>query len=285
MSYSIVETPAASPDIKGTATAIVLESRNKSKDKDGLPVTIDVYSGAATPIFEMYDDYRVKPLVKNIVTGNGMAGKKTLTITWQGSGSSGGEDETDAPPEWTIDPIEAVRALAAHPYFQTAYAPGSGEIVHDRLAEADYAISRGKPYVATGTYKTRIARYYGLRMAGVDGFPVYGISITKSFKTNSKGNIQDAFENAGISVNINDINPPEHIQDGLEALQRIASYGSDDPGSFVMAANNWEFVQRPPRVNGPEDGPWSVSIEWIGLDQYSAVIYPRGSWDPIGAEG
>ena len=282
MSYSVVTSPAAASDIKGTATAVILESRNPAFDGE-TEQTIDVYSGPAAPVLEMYADYKVKKGVADIKTGDGTAGKKTLTITWAMAPADIDPSADEEKPQWSVEPIEAVRALAAHPYFQLAYIGGTGELAVDRIAEADYAIGRGMPYVSKGAYKEWTKRYYGLKMAGVDGAPVYGLSITKSFKTTSAADLSDAFEKTGFVIAIGDIGLPAAEQNAAEKLQRIVSYGSSDPATFQMAATRWEFVQRPPRFSGPEGGPWQVSIEWIGLDQYSKVLYPGGSWDPEGA--
>jgi hypothetical protein len=282
MSYSVVISPAAAANIKGTATAVVLQSRNPSFDGETTK-TVDVYSGPSAAVLEMFDDYFPKKGVLDIKTDDGAAGKKTLTIIWNLPPSEIAAGADEEKPQWSVEPIEVVRGLAAHPYFQLAYAPGSGELALDRISEADYAMSRGMPYIAKGVYQDWTKRYYGLKMAGVDGFPVYGLSITKSFKTDSAADLSAAFENAGISVALGDIGMPAAESSAAEQLQRISGYTSSNPGSFQLAPTQWEFVQRPPRFSGPEGGPWQVSVEWIGLDQYSTVLYPGGTWDPEGA--
>lgn len=283
MSYTVIETPGdGDPVIAGSTTTIYLVSR-LPRLSDGTEQTDDVYEGPETPIREMYEDYKTYTSVADISMSKGQAGKYVLNVTW-GVGPLDITPGVTEQAEWDLQPVEVVVPLAAHPYFQVAYVAASAEIIEDRIAEVDHAIATGTPYTSSGDYKDWVKRYYGLRLAGVNGYHAHGVSLTKVFRTDDLADIHTYVENVGKVVDINiDIAPPVDIETLLEKFRRVTSYGSADPSSYVYTANEWEFVQKSPVVQGPEEGPWEVQLEWIGLDQWSAVLYPDGSWDPQGA--
>jgi len=285
MSYNLITTPAASPVFAGDSTNIVLES-SIPVYSDGQEKTVQVWVGNRAAILEMYQDYVEYSGVESIQPTQRQAGQVALTITW-GFSLSGGDPEDQAAPTWRVRRIRVTQPLAAHPYWQLEYLPGEGSVIEEHIAQADHALSLGIEYDAAqaGGYEAWVKRYYALRSAGTDSFVAYGFSLAKSFRTTSDADLINAVEHNNQVRSINDIDPPAGIKSMLQAIPKITSYDSSDPSTanYNEDGDEWEWLQIPPEVNGTENGPWSVEAEWIGLEKWSAVLYPGGSWDPPAA--
>lgn len=252
--------------------------------------TIDVWEGSTAAIREQYDEYQTNSLVSNIgVTQNGSM--STLRITWSVSFTEGeipeddpNADDTDGK-TWTWDFVEIPTPLAAHPYFQTSYIPASGEIIEDEIARCDSFIKRGRQYTASGAYADWVSRYYALRMAGVEEWIQYGVELRKNYTSDVLLDAQTAHEGVGQVFQIAAMGVPADVLETLNVLQKIDSYTTALPTSYVLTPALFEYVKRPPSCgySSVSSQPrFDIMETWIGVQEWSAVIYPGGSWDPQG---
>ena len=281
MSYTIVTDPVASPVIRGDSDKIYLTSRNARSDGERLQ-TVDVYVGPAALVMAAVEDFRANPLVASADTSSRQAGNKALTVIWNISPSQIDDPLAAEEPVWRVTPVQIIQPLAAHPYFQRAYKAEAGVVISDMIAIADNKISRGIEFVAASAYKEITSRYYGLRVAGVDGFPVHGVTVSKSFHTSSAAAITAAAAGQLMVTNQAGLNAPAFVVNAISKLPRIDSYNTDLPSSYIMQEAVFKYLKQPLQVSGPEGGPWQVTEEWLGLDDFSAVLYPGGAWDPQG---
>jgi hypothetical protein len=183
--------------------------------------------------------------------------------------------------EWSVEPFEIPADLATHPYFQLAYIPESGVMFEELIAQADTALANGEVVrISASAYAPYLRRYYALRQAGVEQYPRYGISLKKRGRTKAVQDIVDYMENVGFVRKIAQIGAPADTVAMLSAMRRINEYSDSNPANYATVTQLWEFVQRVPRITGADRGPWDYEYEWWGLDQWSAVLYPGGSWDP-----
>jgi len=274
--------PAAHTDDENT---MYLKSREPSLS-GGSRRTDEVWNGATVAARAMFEEYRTKPLIKDMRLSQ--SGEKSeLLVSW---GVDFAEGETPDRPEeesseWSWSPIEIPTPLAAHPYFQVAYADGSGEFIENEIARCEAAIKRGRQYTASGDYSEWMKRYYGLRMAGVEEWHQFGIELVRTRTVDEVGVVKDAHATAGKAYSINDIDPPADVKAAIQGLEKIESYDGSDPGEPNFDAARFQFVKRPPQckysiVDG--DGRFDITETWLGLAVWSAVLYPNGSWDPMG---
>jgi len=287
--------PGADPVSVNVGTTVRLESRLPSLSS-GEESTNEVWSGARDPIMAMYGDYAIKTGVGSLTVGERGAGMLELRVTWNFSitSFSDADDEPvvdeDDKPQWNIERIRVTSPLASHPYWQLAYIAASGSRIEDHIAQVDFSIAHGDVYdpASAGDYEEWVKRYWALRIAGVDSYPEYGVSIRKTFRTDNAVDIRDVTATAKQVVNINNLRAPKAIRDALAMLPKITGYTdangdpSSNPGDVRMNIQGaeWEFYQLPPTFSGPANGPWELDVEWIGMERWSAVLYPGGSWDP-----
>jgi len=123
-------------------------------------------------------------------------------------------------------------------------------------------------------------------MAGVEEWAQLGIEIKRTFKTQNLATVQALIATVGRVQAVANIGMPAGLKAVVDAITRIDSYTSADPSSAQFAAGAFEFLHRPIAVgyeivNGVDS--YDVTDTWWGLQQWSAVIYPGGGWDPQGA--
>ena len=286
--YTLVTAPAADPVIAGDATQVVLEFRCPQSGPDGQQV-VERWVGARDPVLAMYEDYYGENGLESIGIQERPAGQLALNIVWNAPWSGTIFNPGDADPEWNVRPIRVTPPLATHPYWQVAYVAGTGEFIEERMAEAEHAIETGAAYAydAGGTYDEWVDRYHALRMAGVEHYTLYGVSLAKQIRTTKASDLRDYAPKINIvAATLNDIAggaPPAWVRDYPNAIRRIHSYisgASPLVDNIQFEVGKWEFLQLPPEIRGPKDGPWTLSVEWHGLDRWSRVLYPGGSWDP-----
>lgn len=285
--------------------ALTRTGQRKRFNANGESVLVEVFEGPAAMIEEYYQDLKPFEDVKAMDCETG-SGKGELTIEYGSEYAATGAaapDNPDAPPtplvipntipEWSIDWMQIPRPLAGHPYFQLQYFPGSGLNLADVIAEADHAIATGQEYAPSDAYKDYMKRYYGLRTAGVEEYPESVAIITKQYQTTELPIIEDAFTGIDQVVDFAaDINPPLPVISAIDAKQKITSYGTSDPASFVFnnggavtGTDLFEWLKKPTRLvmSGNENAELvNITEMWWGVPEWSAVIYPRGSWDPVG---
>lgn len=288
MALTIVTTPSGGVSYTDNGNTVYLEKREPSRS-GARRETTDTWGGSSAAIRAMYARLSLNRMAESMrIAQNGAA--STLTVTWPVDAFSGetpqddGIDEADAD-RWSLSPIEIPTALAAHPYFQTGYEPGAGAIIEDGIAAADLSISNGEPHIADGAYKDYTSRYYALRMAGVEEWPQLGVQISRSFNTTELGEIAAVMDTVNQVVQVGAIAPPAGILAAIAALKKIDSYESSDPATYVLIANAFEWLHRPPDITLNMAGDvdrYNVRDMWWGVWKWSAVLYPGGTWDPQG---
>jgi hypothetical protein len=289
MSVTVITQPSGGVSYTDNGDTVYLEKREPARS-GGNRETVDTWGGSSAAIKEYYLQLAPKSMIKSIsVAQNGASSK--MTVVWGVDGFDGetpqddGIEESDSD-QWSVSPIEIPTALAAHPYFQVGYSPGTGEVIETGLAEADLAISNGEPYVASGPYAQWIARYYALRMAGVEEWPQLGVQVQVQFETIDDTLLQALNSTAFQVVPVDAIGMPNGIANQVAALQKISSYTSADPSTYELAQNALEWLHRPPEIRlnkvATEIDRYTVTDTYWGIWKWSSVLYPGGSWDPIG---
>ena len=294
MAVTLVDTgstdsPPAYTDDENT---MYLQSREPSRS-GSTRSTREVWKGATAAALEFYLERVNDPLISDISTSQNGAAME-VSITWTVDlVASDGDEEPQEGVVWSWDFIEIPTPIAAHPYFQQTYVDGSGEIIEDEIARCEAAIKRGRPYTASGAYKWYTARYYALRMAGVEEYNQHGVELRKSYSTSDDGELDDAHSGTGLVSLIAGTGAPAKVRKALEKLKKIKGYGSNDPSSVEFDAASFEFLKRTPSCsyNTTADNDRVDVVEsWLGVQQWSFVLYPSGDdapadrerWDPIG---
>jgi len=279
--------PAAHTDDENT---VYLRSREPAMS-GGDSQTVDVWNGSTAAIRELYRMYRPNPLIASMgITQNGE--KSDLRITWGVDFTDGEEpqDDPDVEPvdeiaEWSWNFIEVPTPLAAHPYFQTAYVTEAAEELEDAIARCDAAIKRGRKFTASGDYAQWVSRYYALRMAGVEEWIQYGVELVRTHTVDNVIDAQKTHIGVGMAFDIAGTNAPQDVVDAINAIDRIEEFKSAHPSDFKMERASFEFVKRAPNCaySTIQGNPrFDITETWVGLAQWSAVLYPNGSWDPTG---
>jgi len=281
---TIIDGSAASPAVStDDGNTVVLMSREPSRSGSNTQ-TVDTWEGTTAAILEYFAELSENSLITDInVTQNG--GKATLRATWRAINIDGDTPEPEDGDEWGMDFIEIPTPLAAHPYFQKAYVEGSGVLIEDEIARADSAIKRGRSFTASGIWADWAARYYALRMAGVEEWTQYGVSVSRKFTAEKPADAKRSTDDMGVVIAAENIGMPSSLLAAINNIPRIDRYDSADPASYQIERGGFEFVERPPQiaisaVNTIER--FDITATWWGLAEWSAVIYPEGSWDPIG---
>jgi len=272
--------------ITDDGNTVYLEKRSLTYT-GGRTTTQDIWTGTRLAVKEFFNQLRDNTDVSNM-TFNPNGRKGTLTVDWRVAFTEGSTpiDDPDVieTNEWSIDPIEIPTPLVAHPYFQVAYIAGSGEVIEDEIARCESFIKRGKAYTASGTYEDWVKRYYGLRMAGVEEYIQMGLEISRKYTVNSEEDVKSALEKVGQVLNINDLviaGMPNDLASVIRSIPKITDYTSADPTTFVTAPSLFEFVVRMPTINVSNNlTTYEIDARFIGLEKWSSVIYPNGSWDP-----
>ena len=296
MSLTLITTPNENAHDEHAADTMVLRKREPSRSGSQRQ-TEDEWGGTTPAAREWYQRLATNPLVQSIrLTQNGRS--STVSVTWKvefGGDNPEPQDEgieDDAGDDWNCEPIIIPTALAAHPYFQVAYVAG-GEIIEEEIARADAALQRGREYVASGPYKEWVKRYYGLRMAGVEEWPQLGVEIRRNFETTDENVVAAIMPTVGQVVPVANIGMPAGMAAIIAQIRKIRDYGaggagSSDPGAYNLEANTFEWLHRPlsfgvRQLGGdpPVDRYTATDTYW-GIWKWSAVIYPEGSWDPMG---
>ena len=267
--------------LKTGADAVSKEKYSKEWNSDGTTASSETWVGDEDRANEYYDEKKGASNLANLRLDVEKA-KGTVVLNYNNDEDED-DQEDDSIPEWDINPVKIMRPLAAHPYWQREYAPTAGYDINREMARMDVLIAQGEPYSGDGFYDDFTSKYYYLRAAGVINYPALGIEIRKTFTTSSTSSVSDSFSNIGRVQAIEDIGPPTLVEAAMSAIEQISGYGSADPDSAVFTAGAWEFAKEPTVLNlsGNADST-IVRIEetWIGLDRWSKVIYPGGTWNP-----
>jgi hypothetical protein len=219
------------------------------------------------------------------------AGRKaTLSVQWSTAifaDFATPEDDPDAedPDVWSVREIEIPTSLAAHPYFQVPYFPESGELVEDEIARADLAIKRGRAYAAAGVYADYVKRYYALRMAGVEEWPQYGVEVSRRYKVTQLADAVASTANVGLVLQAANVGMPADVLAVINNLPKIVAYENANPDTYQLERNKFEFVVRPPAISYSVNNGnpvFDITATFLGVQQWSKVIYPGGTWDPDG---
>lgn len=271
-------TPA--PVVSGTNTAT---ESTRLPQYDGERVTMtQVYSGTRSAVFAKFNQLIGNPNIQSITTQelNG-PGSIAMGVTWRSANGVEfiGNDESDI---WTVYPMEIPAALATHPYFQVTFLGAVQGLMDTYIARAEIALANGTDIddVDLGAYDAYVKRYYALRLSGVAEYPKSGVVVRRNFRTNSQQDIAEGISDVDTVKGIGELNAPSDLVAFLQAFRRIKSYATADPSSAVFEQASWEFLVKQPSITGPYGGPWDADFEWWGIDRWSAVLYPGGSWDP-----
>jgi hypothetical protein len=291
MAITIVTTPAAtSTSYTDDGNTVYLE-RREPRRSGGNRSTVDTWGGSSDAIRELYLLLAQNNMVTDVSVSQ-VGASSTLSVTWGvdflGNGTTPqdeGVDEAESE-NWECNPIEIPTALAAHPYFQEGYSPGSGEVIETGLAAADLAISNGERFVAEGAYKEFTSRYYALRMAGVEEWPQLGVEISRQFSTTDINVVAGIMDTVFQVVPFAAINAPVGFAGQIARLKTITDYGTELPNSAILTPASLEWLHRAPkvslnRVDGQIDR-YTITDTYWGIWKWSAVLYPGGSWDPQG---
>jgi hypothetical protein len=286
MSFVDILPTTAAPVIAGTDD--ITRTERLPSFSGGREVMRETWEGPRAKVLAKYAALLASPGIESLTLAQGSSGGKlALIVEWR---SGGGESEagTGDDERWSIEKLEIPAALATHPYFQLPYIPASGIEFAELIARVDQAIAAGdsKPPLITeqAGYQTYLDRYWGHVLAGVQEYPKMGIHLTREFRAVSVGEITGYCQFVGQVRTIAQIQAPANYAAIISSFRSIKSYATSDPTSPTYQSSKFEFLQLPPGITGPTKGPWDVRFEWWGVDKWSRVLYPSGTWDP-GTEG
>jgi hypothetical protein len=262
------------PVVKGVDGMTLTATRKRKSAANGETTEYD-YEGPLAKAQAYFDDARTNTEYDDVTLEpvGGARGKVTIAIA----------DETMAAAVtvWELRELEIMQDIGQHPYFDVSGAFASV------MADIEEKIKKGERYntADAGALETEAQRYYALRMRGVDKYISSGVEITKTLTTSGRADVGIAFTQVNQVVTLDDINPPESIVGNLSELRRLIrgvqhnlSSGSY-PGSSFEAAE-WEWLMRMPTVRVGAKGRREIMFRWWGLESWSKVLYPGGTWDP-----
>jgi len=237
-------------------------------------VTDYEYEGPLAKALTMYADNEDNEEYDEVsLQGQGARGVVVLSIADE---SVAANVET-----WELRELEVMRDIAEHAYFDC-----SG-VMPEIIAGIEEAIKKGDRYntAEEGSLETEAKRYYALRIRGVDKYIHSGVEITKTLTTSKRSVTDIPLTYVNCVVTLDDINPPSSIVGNLADLRRINRGATHDlssgsyPGTSFEAAE-WEWLMRMPSIRIGAKGRREITYRWWGLENWSKVLYPGGTWDP-----
>jgi hypothetical protein len=176
---------------------------------------------------------------------------------------------------WEVDTQEFFENIRSHPYFIP-----SGSI-HEEVLAVDKIIDNGEYFDASDyTWENQLNRYYGLRMAGVEGYFSGYIVIRRRQRVSNQADVVLDYTTQNRVVTLDQISPPEKILGALNKMPVLTGYDGGDIASPQIVDQDYEWLKKPPKATIDEGGRrYEIIQEWWGAEAWSRVFY-GGSWDP-----
>ncbi len=263
----------AGAEIRGT-NEITLQSTDKAWTKEEGLTTEEVRSGPLDKAGEYFDDRVAEEDVSSAALLGTPGAFYAEVVTTKVD-----PDGTETHVKWQVRPVIVSKDLRQHAYFRTI----SGAVATD-IIKVDRMINNSQPYdstIITGAFEPAMARYYALRIRGVQKYQEVALSLTKLETVSRESELVAGYLDMNRVVSMSQINPPVELVGALRSIARIVGYSDlDDPDNPTFNETSfWDWVKQAPTVENAARGRWEIGSEWLGVEQASAVLF-GGSWDP-----
>jgi len=264
--------------VKG-ANEMTLQGTGRGWSRTGGETEIQHWRGPQAAAIALFEGYLDSDEVDNVTLSPTGVVRDVIVEIYDSQTTTGGNSPDDNA-DWELLPLDSMKDLKAHPYFNP-----SGSIVGE-LIQADFIMENGEePDWSEFLWDTYIQRYIGLKNAGVDQFPDNGAVIRKTVRVSKRTSYDVAWDKCNQVVSLDYINPPDYLINNLNQLQRLTRdsaltipYSDTD-----YVTSQWEWLKKVPTIRSLAGGKlYEVNYDFWGAEEWSAVLY-RGTWDPLPA--
>lgn len=297
--YTVIIDPFVAPVLVGDARQVVKNNWSVASSPFG-KITIEQYQLAAgQPLVAQafMNDMLLLETCMDVERINQCGDTTIINTTWAYDRDNPSWVAGSDIPLWDFDVIDTSVALARHPYFggNTALSATDRDVLMKELGACDQSMSLGQPYSvqdnsASDLVQAIIARYAGLRAAGVEEWNPIMVMVSKRFRVfpSQSPALRALLANINRTILLASYNPPSFVTDALAGLTTWTYSGGDGSPIPIATTNTFSFVRMKPVVklsgNNP-NGPYDVTEYFLGLQESSAVLYPPvdgapAGWDP-----